>query len=69
MLSLKQQIFVIVCLFVWNIFWYVWVNILMEVKERDIETEKIKGYGICQKKYKILFLGGPTTPTYSNTNL
>ena len=39
----------------------------MQVKEIDINTGKIKGYGICKKKYKISFLGGPTTPTYSNT--
>ena len=37
----------------------------MQVKEIDINTEKIMGYGICKKKYKISFLGGPTTPTYS----
>ena len=37
----------------------------MQVKEIDINTGKIKGYGICKKKYKISFLGGPTTPTYS----
>ena len=37
----------------------------MQVKEIDIETEKIKGFGICKKKYKISFQGGPTTPTYS----
>ena len=39
----------------------------MEVKEVDINTGKIKGNGICKKKYKISFLGGPTTPTYSTT--
>ena len=39
----------------------------MQVKEIDIDTGKIKGYGICKKKYEILFLDGPTTPTYSNT--
>ena len=39
----------------------------MQVKEIDINTGKIKGYGICKKKYKISFLGGPTTPTYSTT--
>ena len=38
----------------------------MQVKEIDIKTGKIRGYGICKKKYKIPFLGGPTTPTYSN---
>ena len=38
----------------------------MQVKEIDIDTGKIKGYGICKKKYKISFVGGPTTPTYSN---
>ena len=37
----------------------------MQVKEININTGKIKRYGICQKKYKISFLGGPTTPTYS----
>ena len=37
----------------------------MQVKETDIDTEKIKGYGICKKKYEISFVGGPTTPTYS----
>ena len=37
----------------------------MQVKEKDINTGKIKEYGICKKMYKILFLGGPTTPTYS----
>ena len=37
----------------------------MQVKEIDIDTGKIKGYGICKKKYKISFVGGPTTPTYS----
>ena len=41
----------------------------MQVKEIDITTGKIKRYGICKKKYKISFLGGPTTPTYSNTLL
>ena len=35
----------------------------MQVKEININTGKITGYGIC-KKYKISFLGGPTTPTY-----
>ena len=39
----------------------------MQVKEIDINTGKIKGYGICNKKYKISFLGGPTTPTYSRS--
>ena len=39
----------------------------MQVKEIDIDTGKIKGYGICKKKYEISFVGGPTTPTYSNT--
>ena len=37
----------------------------MQVKDLDINTRKIKGYGICKKKYTISFLGGPTTPTYS----
>ena len=37
----------------------------MQVKDIDIDTGKIKGYGICKKKYEISFLGGPTTPTYS----
>ena len=37
----------------------------MQVKEIPINTGKINGYGICKKKYKISFLGGPTTPTYS----
>ena len=37
----------------------------MQVKEIDINTGKIKIYGICKKKYKFSFLGGPTTPTYS----
>ena len=37
----------------------------MQVKEIDNNTEKIKEYGICKKKYKISFLGGPTTSTYS----
>ena len=37
----------------------------MQVKEIDIDTGKIKGYGICKKKYEISFVGGPTTPTYS----
>ena len=37
----------------------------MQVKDIDIFTGKIKGYGICKKKYQISFLGGPTTPTYS----
>ena len=37
----------------------------MQVKEIDINTGKIKGYGICKKKKKISFLSGPTTPTYS----
>ena len=36
----------------------------MQVKEIDIDTGKIKGYGICNKKNLILV--GPTTPTYSN---
>ena len=39
----------------------------MQVKEIDIISRKIKGYGICKKKYKILFLGGITTPTYSSS--
>ena len=39
----------------------------MQVKEIDIDTGKIKGYGICKKKYEISFVGGPTTPTYSTT--
>ena len=37
----------------------------MHVKEIDINTGKIKGYGICKKKYEIWFLGGPPTPIYS----
>ena len=38
----------------------------MPVKEIDINTGKIQGYGICKKKrYNISFLGGPTTPTNS----
>ena len=38
----------------------------MPLKEIDIDTGKIKGYGICtQKKYEISFVGGPTYPTYS----
>ena len=37
----------------------------MQVKEIDIDTVKIKGYGICKKIYEIPLLGGPTTPTYS----
>ena len=37
----------------------------MQVKEIGINTGKMKGYGICKKKYQISFLGGPTTPTYS----
>ena len=38
----------------------------MQVKEIDINTGKIKGHEICKKiKYKISFLGGRTTPTYS----
>ena len=41
----------------------------MQVKEIDIDTGKITSYGICKKKYKISFVGGPTTPTYSRTNL
>ena len=37
----------------------------MHVKEKDIDTRKIKGYGICKKnKYQVSLLGGPTTPTY-----
>ena len=39
----------------------------MQVKEIDINTGKMKGYRICKKKYKISFLGGPTTPTYSSS--
>ena len=35
----------------------------MQVK--DINTGNIKGYAICNEKYKISFLGGPTTSTYS----
>ena len=39
----------------------------MQVKEKDIDTGKIKGYGICKKKRaRNLILVGPTTPTYSN---
>ena len=42
----------------------------MQVKEVDINTGKIKGNGICQKKrYKISLLGGPTTPTYSSVSV
>ena len=52
-----------------NIFWYVWTNILMQEKEIDIDTGKIKGYEICNEKYEISFVGGPTTPTYSNMNI
>ena len=37
----------------------------MQVKEIDIDTGKINGYGICKKKDKIRFLGGPNTPTNS----
>ena len=37
----------------------------MPVEDINITTGKIMGYGICKKKYKISFLGGPTTPTYS----
>ena len=37
----------------------------MQVNDINIDTGKIKGYGICKKKYEISFLGGPTTPTYS----
>ena len=37
----------------------------MQVKEIDIDTGKIMGYGICKKNYKMSLLGGPTTPTYS----
>ena len=37
----------------------------MQVQEIDIDTGKIKGQRICKKKYKIKFLGGPTTPTNS----
>ena len=37
----------------------------MQVKKIDNNTGKINGYGICKKKYKISFLGGPTTPKYS----
>ena len=39
----------------------------MQVKEIDINTGNIKGYEFATKKrYKISFLGGPTTLTYSN---
>ena len=62
MSTTKYICFVIVCLFVLNIFWYVWTNILMPVKYIDIDTGKTKVYG---KKLEIKFLGGPTTPTYS----
>ena len=41
----------------------------MQVKEIDINTGKIMGYGICKKNYKISLLGGPTTPTYSTNFL
>ena len=41
----------------------------MQVKEIDIDTGKIKGYGICKKKYEISFVGGPTTPTYSSEGI
>ena len=37
-----------------NIFWYVWTNILMQVKDIDIDPGKIKGYGICKKKVRNL---------------
>jgi hypothetical protein len=33
-----------------NIFWNDLTSILMQVKEKDINTGKIKGYGICKKK-------------------
>ena len=39
----------------------------MQVKEIDINNGKIKGYEICKKKYKISFLGGLNTPTYSTS--
>ena len=37
----------------------------MQVKEIDIDTGKIKGFGNFKKKVRNLILGGPTTPTYS----
>ena len=37
----------------------------MQVKEIDINTEKSRDMEFAKKKYKISFLGGPTTPTYS----
>ena len=50
-----------------NIFLNVKTSMLLQVKEIDTNIGKIKGYGICKKKkYNISFLGGPTTPTYSN---
>ena len=37
----------------------------MQVNKIDINTRKIKEYSIFKKTYKISFLGGRTTPTYS----
>ena len=55
------------CPLVLNIFLYVWTNILIQVKEIDIDTGKIERYWICKKKYQILFLGGLTIiQTYSS---
>ena len=45
--------FVILCLFVYNIFWYVQANIAMEVKEIHIGTTQIKGYGFFKKEEEI----------------
>ena len=50
MWTTKYLCFVIVCPFVLKIIWYVWTNILMQVKEIDIETWEIKGYDISKKK-------------------
>jgi hypothetical protein len=38
----------------------------MQVKEIDITLKKSRDMEFAEKRYKISFLGGPTTPTYSN---
>ena len=56
MWTTKQISVVIVFPLVLNIFWNVSTSILMQVKEIDINTGKIKGYGICKKKVqKLIF--------------
>ena len=44
-------------------------DILMQVKETNIDTGKIKGYTTSKKKVKISLLVGLTTPIYSSFSM